>query len=456
MPVYLQNKRFKKRRLNATQTIVLSFLLIIITGGLLLMLPAATQSGQSAPPETAFFTSVSATCVTGLVIEDTSSYWTLFGQTVILCLIQIGGLGFMTVAMMMSVIVRRRVTPRDQQIIAQSLNLTSYENIGALTRRVMAGTFIIEGAGAALLSIRFIPLYGAAAGIYRSIFHSVSAFCNAGFDLFGKQYGAFTSLEHFAEDPLVVLTICALIVTGGIGFIVWDEVYNYVKSRRRMSVYVRFVLVVTGALLALSFLAVGVAEWNSGSFGDSGVGGKLLKTIFQGVTPRTAGFATIDLTKMRDITQLIFLLLMFIGGASGSTAGGVKVSTFALVIYAVYCVALGKKNVVLWKRKVSTATVLRALSLVVIQFIITFIGVAVMLMEGAELMPAMFEAFSATGTVGLSLSLTPALGTASHIALMFMMFFGRVGILSVTFAIMQKQSDANSPIDYAETNILIG
>ncbi len=451
---------FKKRRFSATQIILVGFLVIILSGALLLTIPIARAEPElgPAPFKTALFTAVSATCVTGLVIEDTATYWSVFGQIVILSMIQIGGLGFMTLAVMMSVILKRKITPRERIIFANSLNLNSYEGVVKRVKHIVLGTILVELIGATMLSIRFIPIFGFADGVYKGIFHSVSAFCNAGFDLMGGYSGKFSSITAFADDVIVNITIMLLIIIGGIGFIVWEDILNLIKHRKRMSVYSKFVIVMTLILVFGGAAAILIFEWsNPATIGNMPLGDKIIASMFQSVTPRTAGFNSIDLNGMRDITKLLFLVLMFIGGASGSTAGGVKVATFGLVLYTVLCVSRGKTDVVMFKRKISNVNTMRALSILVIQLIICILGSGVLLsVDGVYLMEAMFEAFSASGTVGLSLSLTPALPAFCHVVLMFMMYFGRVGILTVTYAITMKIASTDNCVSYAETHMYIG
>ena len=452
-----RKRLWRKRQMSATQIIVLGFFAVIMTGTLLLMLPAASADGLSTSPLTAMFTSVSATCVTGLVVVDTGLYWSGFGQAVILSMIQIGGIGFMTVAVSMSMLLRRTITPREKMILAQSFNLNSVEGLIRLVRKILIGTFVIESFGAAVLACRFVPMFGFFDGIWKSVFHSISAFCNAGFDLMGPYSGEFSSLMQFSGDYVVNITIILLIVTGGIGFVVWSELYELIRKKKRLSVYCKFVLIVTAILIVGGFALILLSEWsNSATLGELPVHGRILAALFQSVTTRTAGFSTIDLTQMTDISKLLFLVLMFIGGASGSTAGGVKVATFGLVIWTVYRVARGETEIMLFRRKISEANVLRALSIVVIQLVICMVGASVMLAGGAELMPALFEVFSASATVGLSLSLTPMLSALCQVTLMIMMFFGRVGILTITYAIMVKIANTKPCISYAEAQMMIG
>lgn len=437
--------------------IALGFAALILLGALLLMLPISSEDGQSESFLTCLFTATSASCVTGLILVDTASSWSSFGEGVILGMIQIGGLGFMTVAMMLSLLVKRRISPKERQLVAQSFNLSSYGGIIRLIKKVLIGTFTFEGIGAIVLAFRFVPMFGWGRGIWKSVFTSVSAFCNAGFDLMGKDFGEFSSLTSQYSDPVVNITVMALIVIGGIGFVVWDDIYNLVINKKRLSVYSRIVLITTAVLLFGGAFIFALLEWsNSGTVGDMTVGEKILASFFQSVTARTAGFNTVDLCAMTPITKLVFMFLMFIGGCSGSTAGGVKVGTFAIVFISILHVLAGKNDVVVFRRRISDNNVLRALAIVILQFAVTIIGGIVIMSGGAGAMDAMFEAFSASGTVGVSLSLTGTLNLAGKIAVIFMMYFGRVGILTVSYAVMARLSESKKEFKNAEANVMVG
>lgn len=453
----MKNIQLKKRWFGPSGTIALGFAVLILIGAILLTLPIASEDGKSESFLTCLFTATSASCVTGLVLVDTATNWSSFGEFVILGMIQIGGLGFMTLAMMLSLIVKRRISPKERQLVAQSFNLSSYGGIIRLIKKVLFGTFIFEGIGAVLLSFRFIPLFGLGKGIWVSVFTSVSAFCNAGFDLMGKDFGAFSSLTSQCSDPLINITVMALIIIGGIGFVVWDDIYKLIKERKALSVYSRIILVTTAVLLAVGTLSFAFLEWNNGgTIGGMSTGDKILASSFQSVTTRTAGFNTIDLGAMTQITKLVFMFLMFIGGGSGSTAGGIKVGTFAIVFMSVLHVLAGRSDVVIFRRRISDNNVLRALAIVVLQLAVTVIGAIVIIGGGAAVMPAMFEAFSASGTVGVSLSLTGSLNLSGKIAVMLMMYFGRVGILTVSYAVMARLSESKKEFKNAEANVMVG
>ena len=451
-----QKIRNSKRR--TTGVIALGFLLIIMIGAVLLTLPISSRTRTFTNPLDAAFTAVSATCVTGLVTVDTATHWSMFGQIVILILIQVGGLGFMSIAILTSTLIKRAITPRERMLLAMSYNLDNYANTGELIKRVGIGTLCIEAAGAIILSTRFIPLFGVGDGIYKSIFHSISAFCNAGFDLMGNYSGKFSSLTAFTEDPVVSITIMLLIITGGIGFIVWNDVANVITRRKKLSVYSRFVLIVTSILLFGGMLFFALMEWNNPkTLAPLSIGGKLLASAFQSATLRTAGFNSILQSGMTQNSQLFSILLMFIGGASGSTAGGVKVGTVGVLIYSVWCNALGKKEAILFHRKITSDHFIRAVSVIFVQLMLVLVGiVAVSSFSGFDVMSTAYEVVSATGTVGITLGITTWLDVTSKFIIMALMYLGRVGTLTVAYAVTVNMLESRSIISYPDANMLIG
>lgn len=439
------------------QLIALGFAALILVGALLLCLPISSRTGEFTSPVDAAFTAVSASCVTGLITVDTATHWNAFGQVVILIMIQIGGLGFMTTAVLLSLLFKRAMTPKDRMLVAMSYNLNSYDSISVLIKRIVIGTLSIEGVGAALLAIRFIPDFGVAEGIYKSIFHSISAFCNAGFDIIGTEPD-ITSISHYATDPLVNLTLASLIILGGIGFLVWSDVINFASKRRRLSVYSRFVITVTLILLVLGTALTAIMEWNNpATIGSFSAPQKILASFFQATTWRTAGFAMVENGLLHESTQYLGMVLMFIGGASGSTAGGVKVATFGIVIFAVWCVAIGKKKTVLFGRSVSDNAFVRATAVIVVQLIAAACGVILLnVFNDFSMKEILYDVISAVSTVGLTLGITFDLSAASKVVIMLLMYFGRVGILTVTYAVLKSQSSKEEHISYPDANMLIG
>lgn len=455
MDTLKKNKKLRKP-MNTATVMALGFLAIIAIGTLLLMLPISSASGEFTSPLTAAFTAVSATCVTGLVVVESGLYWSVFGKCVIILLIQIGGLGFMTMGVLLSVIVRRSLSPRDRVLVAASYGINDFGGVNLLVKRILLGTLTIEGAGALLLSLRFIPDYGFGRGLAYSAFHSISAFCNAGFDILGNG----DSMGAYAKDPLVTVTLMFLILLGGIGFPVWNEFIGR-KKGQRFSVYTKFVLMLSLIYVVGGALIVALLEWNNPeTIGEMGVGAKILNSFFQSVTWRTAGFAAVDNGALTEGTKLAGLFMMFSGGASASTAGGVKIATIGIIILAAYTVAVGRDNINFMRRRIPFEVVMRALSLVVIQLILTVIAALIctsvcgnMGISGIDIL---YEVISAGATVGLTAGLTPSLPIAAKIVLMFMMYFGRVGILTVTCSLMGRGAQKSSAITYPDANILIG
>ena len=451
-----------KRHLSPTQIIMLGFIALILVGALLLSLPISSQNGVSTPLSDSLFTATSATCVTGLVSVDTGTHWSVFGETVILLLIQIGGLGFMTMAVMMSMFIKRQITPRERLLVAQSLGLSGVGGTVKLVRRILIGTFSIEALGAAAFATQFVPLFGWVRGLWYSVFHSVSFFCNAGFDILdgtGGYGGGFSSLTHFAGNRVIEITAMLLVIIGGIGFIVWDDIVNFVKKRERISVYSKFILTLTAILLISGTLLIALFEWNNPeTLANKSALDKILACTFQSVTTRTAGVDMINNAAMTEPTKLICMLLMFIGGASGSTAGGIKVGTFGVIICAMIAFAKGDDELSVYRRTIPHKTVVRALTIVGIDLaaVLTAALVIVGTSDGVSMIDALYEAFSGIATVGLSLSLTPTLSLAGHIAIIILMFFGRVGILTITYSIILRSAKKSSLIKYPDVDIMIG
>ena len=454
----LFRKRIYKTAMSPTKTIILGFLSVVLIGGLLLTLPISSADGKFTDPIDALFTATSSTCVTGLVVRDTATEWSMFGKGVILALIQIGGLGFMTVAMLVSALMRRTVTPRERVIFAQSMNLSAYDRLFRFLHHMLAFTFTFELAGALLLSFRFIPMFGFWEGLTKSVFHSVSAFCNAGFDTMGSFSGPYSSLTAFSGDAYVSIIIALLIICGGLGFVVWQNIRRRICEKKRLDVYSRLVLLITGLLVVLGTAVIAAAEWNNPeTLGPMPVPEKLLCGFFQSVTFRTAGFNTIDLGAMTGMSKAASMLLMFIGGSSGSTAGGIKTVTFGLLIIAAFRVARGNRDVVVMKRRVDTGSLLRALSITVISLMIICFGAfLISLVDGITFEDVLFETFSAFGTVGVTTGVTTQFSYFGKLLLMAMMFFGRVGILTITYEIMIGLHSEKEPMRRPKAEFLIG
>lgn len=422
-----------KTKMSIWRYLTLGYLIIILLGSVLLVLPFAAREGHTSYID-ALFTATSAACVTGLVPFDTFTHWTLFGQIVILLLIQLGGLGFTIFVSILFIMLKRGFGLYERSAVVRSLGSNNLKGVKTLVQQIVIGTLIFELLGAGLLSIRFIRDFGVGQGIYFSVFHAVSAFCNAGFDLMGEA----GSLSAYASDPLVVLTVCALIFIGGLGFCVWGDIFNCRANPKKFQFYTKFILLVSGILLTVStglFLAF---DWNIG-YADKGWGGKILCALFDATTARTAGFYTVDYTKMSESGYLLTVILMFIGGCSGSTAGGIKVGTFAVMIMGMVAALAGKKDIEIGKRRVDMSQLHQALAVFTAYLTIILVGVmTICAIEPFSFKEVLFETVSALGTVGLSLSLTSKLTVASKIILTLLMFAGRAGVLTIAMALGRK------------------
>lgn len=437
------------------QIIVLVFLAVILAGAALLTLPASSRSGRPTDFLSALFTATSATCVTGLIVVDTGTHWSGFGQAVILIMIQIGGLGFMTIASIFFFALRQKIGLKQRLVISQAFSLDDMSGIVRFVKHVLLGTLAVEGAGAAILCVRFWPEFGFLRALWYGVFHAVSAFCNAGFDVLGD-LEAGGSLCRYVCDPAVNITIMLLIVIGGLGFAVWGDVR---KNRRfsRMSVYTRLVLLITLGLIFGGAAILALLEWNNpATLGGLTPGGKLLAALFQSVTLRTAGFTTIDQNALSDVSKAVSDLLMFIGGSSGSTAGGVKTVTIGVVILYAVGTARGRSQVTAFKRTVSPRAVSQAVAIVLLVFALALLGAGMLCVcDGVALENALYETISALCTVGLTTGITSSLGAASRILLMIYMFFGRVGIMTISVGFMAANPAAERT-QYAQTKIMIG
>lgn len=447
----------KKRRvrLSPMQTIALVFAGIILLGTLLLTLPSASRDGQTTSVLDALFTATSATCVTGLVRFDTWSHWSGFGQTVILLLIEIGGLGFMSAASIVVFLFRRRVSLRQRMVMAQALSLNEMEGAVRLQKWVLIGSVSIQLLGALVLFLRFLPDYGLEQSAVWGIFHAVSAFCNAGFDIFGSiQPGA--SVICLNDDPVVLCTLMVLIVVGGLGFLVWEELVR-VRSFRKFSVYTKLVLLTTGVLILFGAALVLVLEWNNpDTLGAMPVWQKTLNAFFQSVTLRTAGFASVDQGGLTDASKAISMVLMLIGGSSGSTAGGLKTVSFIVILLFIWARARGRHTVHVFHRSVPAEKVLDAMTIAGILVMLAGLGaVIISATSPVGFVDALFETVSALGTVGLTTGITTALSIPAQILVIIFMYFGRVGVLTISLGFLMGDRAADR-FQYAYTNLLIG
>lgn len=445
----------RPKNLNATQIVAIVFALIILAGAFLLTLPAASRTGVSCGFRPALFTATSATCVTGLVLYDTWSQWSGFGQTVIICLIQLGGLGFMSVATMVVFLLRRKVGLKQRLVMAQALSLNDMDGVVRLQKWVIVGSLSIEAIGALILTLRFLPEYGFATALKWGVFHAISAFCNAGFDIFGCiTPGA--SLMEFQSDPVVLLTLGALVIIGGLGFLVWEEVVR-VRRFRKMSVYTRLVLVTTLALLILGTVSIAALEWNNpATLGGMSWGDKLLNSFFQSVTVRTAGFAAVDQAVLTDAGKGATIVLMLIGGSSGSTAGGVKTVTMMVLLLFLWAQARGRNTVCVFHRTIPNGQVMNAMTIVaILSGLAVFGGIFICATSPVSFTDGLYESVSALATVGLTAGVTTKLSAAAQILMIVYMYFGRVGVLTISLGFLMGR-EAEERFRYAQTNLLIG
>ena len=428
-----------RRHLSQGQFIAIGFILMILIGAILLDTPMASRSGQSIGFLSALFTATSASCVTGLVVADTATQWTLFGQIVVLILIQIGGLGFISIGVFFSIILRRKIGLRERGLMMESANALQLGGIVKFARRIVAGTAIVEGVGALLLMIRFIPEFGVLKGIWYGIFHSVSAFCNGGFDLMGAKYGKYSSLVAYYDDPLVNIVIMSLIVIGGIGFVVWGDLLKNRWHFKKYLLHTKIVLLMSTILIFGGALLFYWAERNGVLKGMS-VSGQILSSLFASVTARTAGFNTVDTAAMSGASKLLTAVLMFIGGSPGSTAGGIKTTTLFVLLMGVKKNVTGAYGIQAFGKRLEDDALATASIIATLNMGITIITIFIVMgMQPFAMQDVVFEAFSASGTVGITAGITRDLNTVSRILMIMLMYLGRVGSLSFALAFMESK-----------------
>ena len=457
----LRSKLYKlwnaKRKINMspTQTIALTFATIIFIGAMLLTLPVASRSGESCGFLSALFTATSSTCVTGLVLFDTWTQWSGFGQVVIICLIEIGGLGFMSAASLVVFLLRKKVGLKQRMVIAQALSVSDMDSVVRLQKWVLVGSLSIQFAGAAVLFLRFLPEFGWARALKWGVFHSVSAFCNAGFDIFGV-IAPGQNMIAFNHDPVVCIVIMLLVTLGGLGFFVWEEVVR-LHSWKKFSVYTKLVLLMSGALLLGGAVLIALLEWNyPATLGPMPVWQKILNAFFQSTTVRTAGFGSIDQAAMTDAGKAVSAILMLIGGSSGSTAGGMKTVTVVVIVLFLWTRARGKETVCVFKRTIPQTQVVDAMTISGIMLCLALVGgVFISATCGVGFLDAMYEAVSALATVGLTAGVTGELTIPAQILIIIYMYFGRVGVLTISLGFLIGNR-AEERYRYANTNLLIG
>lgn len=446
--------RWNDIKLNPAQILVLGFAAVILIGAILLNLPIATKSGESIGFINAIFTATSAVCVTGLVVVDTGTYWTVFGQVIILLLIQIGGLGFMTMATFMALIFGRRISLRERLVMQEALNQFNIEGIVRLTQYILITTFTIEGVGAVLLSLKFIPIYGLWKGIGYSIFHAISAFCNAGFDLIGE----FRSLTPFVNDALINLVICFLIVAGGLGYTVILEILQK-RNFKKFSLHAKVVLVATASLLFIGFIVILALEYgNPNTMAPLPLKGKLLSALFHSVTPRTAGFNTLPTDQLTMAAIFFTIVLMFIGGSPAGTAGGVKTTTAGVLIWTIISEIRGKEDTEIFHKRLPREIMSRSLAIIGIAMALVVMVTMILTIteKGHSFLEIFFETTSAFGTVGLSLGITPKLTVLGKVIISLTMFAGRLGPLTVALALARQQRKNKGVYKYPEEKVIVG
>ncbi|AOZ91989.1 TrkH family potassium uptake protein [Paenibacillus crassostreae] len=438
-------------KLAPPQILVLGFAGIILIGALLLSLPIANTTGEPLPFIDALFTATSATCVTGLVVVDTGTFFSLFGQIVIIVLIQVGGLGFMTMATLFSLMLKRKISLRDRLLLQEAMNQNTMEGIVRLIRKVLLFTFVIEGIGAVLLSIRWAFDMPFGKALYFGVFHAVSMFNNAGFDLFG----GYRSLTGYVYDPLVNFVVMFLIVSGGIGFIVLSDIVDF-RIKRRLSLHSKVVLSMTAFLIIFGTIIIFIFEYsNQRTLGSLNGGGKFLGALFQSVTTRTAGANTLVIGDMRQASHFFMVILMFIGASPGSTGGGIKTTTFTIMIGAVISMLRGRDDIVMFRYRLAQERIFKALTITLLSLLL-IIGVVMVLSstEDASFLMILYETTSAFGTVGLSMGLTTELSVIGKLLICLTMFSGRLGLITLAYALGPKKG--KQLFRHPEGKIIIG
>ncbi|MCD3217745.1 Trk family potassium uptake protein [Clostridium botulinum C] len=443
-------KKGYKKRLTPVQTLAIGFFIVIMVGTMLLMLPIASKSGVITPFVDAFFTSTSAVCITGLTTLNTAGYWNYFGTTIIIILIQVGGLGFMSFTTLIALLLGKRITLKERLVMQEAMNSFSLQGLVKLAKYILIFTFSVEGIGALFLSTKFIPRYGLLKGIYFSLFHSISAFCNAGFDLTGD------SLVPYANNTVVILTISLLIIVSGLGFAVWAEIYNY-KGVEKISTHSKVAISMTMFLVIAGWGLMYLFEMkNPQTIQHMSIKGKLLSSLFASVSPRTAGFYSMSLPDMTLAGKVLTMIFMFIGGCPGGTAGGVKTTTIGILLMTVICVIKNREDTQIFERTIGKNLVYKS-------FVIVTIAMGVVIMDtmilsftetGSSLEYILYEVTSAFGTVGLTLGLTPHLSIVGKFLICATMYIGRIGPLTLVMALSSKKD--KSLIKYPDGKILVG
>lgn len=448
-------KKIRRLRLSATQIIAVTFACIILLGAVLLTLPAASRDGVSCGFVPALFTATSATCVTGLVLFDTYTQWSGFGQAVLLLLIELGGLGFMSAAALVIFLLRKKVGFKQRLVMAQAMSLNDMQDVVRLQRIVIFGSLGVQLLGAVVLMLRFLPEFGLRKSVLWGVFHAVSGFCNAGFDILGA-IAPGKSMMVFNDDPVVLITLMVLITVGGLGFVVWEELAR-LRRTKRLSVYTRLVLIATAVIITLGTGLFLLLEWNNpDTLGKMPVWQKVLNAFFQTVTLRTAGFVSVDQALLTEGSKALSMVIMLIGGSSGSTAGGLKTVTFVVLLLFIWTKARGRETVHVFGRTIPNKRATDAMTIFFIMTALSFFGgFFISATSPVPLADGLFESVSAIATVGVTAGVTPVLGLPAKLLIIVFMYFGRVGVLTVSLSFLM----GNKAVDrfrYADANLLIG
>ena len=437
----MPEKSYKKKHMTSFQLIIMGFAGVILLGTVLLMLPFSSAEKVITPFHEALFTATSAVCVTGLVVKDTGSYWSLAGQTIILALIQIGGLGVVTVAAYVSILSGKKISLMQRSTMQNAISAPKVGGIVRLTRFILRGTFLIEAAGTVLLLPVFMGDYGKK-GIWMSVFHSISAFCNAGFDILGTDSSMFPSLTRYSGNILINLVIMLLIITGGIGFLTWDDIYTNKLNFKRYRMQSKIILMTTACLILFPTVFFYICDLTKLPMEK-----RLLAAAFQSVTTRTAGFNTINISEMSEASKAVMILLMLIGGSPGSTAGGMKTTTFSVLILNAIATFRSQENAGAFGRRLEYHVIKNAATIAMLYFALFFGGgIAISVYEGLPLLDCLYEAASAVGTVGLTLGITPELHVFSQVVLIILMYLGRVGGLTLIYAVFSGRNKGNAKL----------
>lgn len=448
----MANLFFGHLKLTPPKILSLGFVILIAAGTLLLSLPAASTGGRISFID-ALFMATSATCVTGLAVIDTGTELSTFGQVVLLVLFQFGGLGFVTMATLITLVLNKRISLKERLLLQESMNQNSMQGIVKLIRRVLIYSLVIQLTGAILLAARFIVDMPIGKAAYYGLFHSISIFNNAGFDLFGDVHGPFSGLTRYVEDPVVNITSMLLIFLGGIGFIVLSDLIDYPK-RKRLMLHSKVVLATSAVLILVGAIIFFWLEWNA-TLKPLHAGGKIMASFLQAITPRSGGVTTIEIPLLRESTQFLMILLMFIGAAPGSTGGGIKITTFAILASTAYAKLRSKEDIVMFRHRISKENVYRAITMTLLSLMLVVISTMLLsITERADFLSVLFEAVSAFGTSGITMGLTTELTTIGKVLVIILMFVGRTGPLTLAYALKPKNS--KELYRYPEGNITIG